>query len=68
MLDGLEEADLPIGVVAELVTEDAERPGCVAEAAGDFLGRTAVDEVGAEGFVWSVQRVFGDEEEEGEGG
>ena len=67
MLDGLEEADLLIGVMAELVTEDAERTRRVAEAASDLEGRTAFDEVGAEGLVLSVQRVFGGEEEVGQG-
>ena len=67
MTDGLEEADLLIGVMAELVTEDAEGTRRVAEAAGDLQGRTAIDEVGAEGLVLSVQRVFGGEEEMGQG-
>ena len=67
MLDGLEEADLLIGVMAELVTEDAERTGRIAEAAGDLEGRKTFDEVGAEGLVLSVQRVFGGEEEVGQG-
>src|SRR5260370_13595650 len=67
VLDGLEEADLLIGVMAELVTEDAERTGRVAEAAGDLVGRTAFDEIGAVGLVLSVQRVFGGEEEAGQG-
>ena len=67
MLDGLEEADLLIGVMAEVVTEDAERTGRIAEAAGDLVGRTAIDEVGAEGLVLSVQRVVGGEEEMGQG-
>ena len=67
VLDGLEEADLLIGIMAELVTEDAERTGRVAEAAGDLQGRPAFDEVGAEGLVLSVQRVFGSEEEVGQG-
>jgi hypothetical protein len=64
--DGLEEADLLIGVMAELVTEDTERTGRVAETAGDLKGRKAIDEVGAEGLVLSVQRVFWDEEEVGQ--
>ena len=63
MLDGLEETDLLIGVMAELVAEDAERTGRVAEAAGDLEGRKSFDEVGTEGFVLSVQRVFRGEEE-----
>lgn len=67
MLDGLEEADLLIGVTAELVTEDTERTGRVAETAGNLKRRKAIDEVGAEGLVLSVQRVFGDEEEVGQG-
>ena len=53
--------------MAELVTEDAEGPGRVAEAAGDLVGGEAFDEVGAEGLVLSVQRRFGGEEEPGHG-
>ena len=63
VLDGLEEAALLIGIMAELVAEDAEGAGRVAEAAGDLQGRPAFDEVGAEGFVLSVQGIFGSEEE-----
>ena len=66
MLDRLEEADLLIGVMAELVAEDAEGAGAVAEAAGDLVGGKSFDEVGAEGLVLSVQRGFGGEEEVGQ--
>jgi hypothetical protein len=66
MLDGLEEADLLIGVMAELVTENAKRTGCVAEASRDLKGRPAFDEVGAESLVLSVERIFGGEEEVGQ--
>jgi len=67
MLDGLEEADLLIEVMAELVTKNAEGTGGVAEASGDLERRIAIDEVGAKGLVLSVQRVFGSEEEVGQG-
>jgi hypothetical protein len=67
MLDGLEEADLLSGVMAERVTKDAEGTGRVAEASGDLERRTAIDEVVAKGLVLSVQRVFGSEEEVGQG-
>ena len=59
-LNRLKEAALLVGVVAELVAEDAEGAGHVAEAAGDLVGRAAFDEVGAEGFVLSVQGIFGE--------
>ena len=62
----LKEAALLVGVVAKLMAEDTEGAGHVAEAAGDLVGRAAFDEIGAEGFVLSVQGIFGDEEELGE--
>jgi hypothetical protein len=66
MLDRLKEAELLVGVLAELVAEDTKRAGRVAEAARDLLGRAAFEEVGAEGLVLSVQGVFGGEEEVGD--
>ena len=56
-----------IGVMAELMTKDAEGTGRVAEASGDLERRTAFDEGGAKGLVLSVQWVFGSEEEVGQG-
>ena len=40
--------------VSELVTEDMDGTGRVAEAAGDFGGRQLVDEEGAQGFVLTL--------------
>ena len=51
------------GVVAELMTEDAEGPRCVAEAASDFMGGELLDVVGTEGLVLSLERRFGGQEE-----
>ena len=65
MLDGLKETDLFVGVMAELVAQDPKRARRVAEAEGDLVGRAAFEEVGSEGLVLSVQRVFGSEEEAG---
>jgi hypothetical protein len=54
----------PFGeVVAELMTEDAEGPRCVAEASSDFVGGELLDVVGAEGLVLSLERRFGGQEE-----
>ena len=64
---GLEEAPLLVGQVAELMTEDAEGAGGIAEAPGDFEGGESFDEVGAEGFVLTLERVIGGEEEAGFG-
>jgi len=40
-----------VGLVAEVVTEDAEGPGRVAESASGLLGGLASDEISAEGLV-----------------
>ena len=60
---GREEGGPLGGVVAELMTEDAEGPRCVAEAASDLVGGELLDEVGAEGLVLSLERRFGGQEE-----
>jgi hypothetical protein len=49
--------------MSELVAQDAKRARRVTKAARDLMGRAAIDEVGTKGFVLSVQRVFGSEEE-----
>ena len=48
---------------AEMVGQDAEGAGSVAEALGDFIGGESVDEVGAEGFVLALGGGSGFEEE-----
>jgi hypothetical protein len=62
----LKETELLVGIVAELLAEAWQGAGRVAEAAGDLLGRTTFDETGGEGFVVSVQAVFGGVEEVGD--
>ena len=63
VLGMLEEGRAFGGIVTELVAEDTKGTRGVGEAAGD-LGRGAfLDEVGAEGLVLAVERIFrGDEE------
>ena len=50
-------------VVAELITQDAEGAGRVAEAASDVAGKLLIDEVSAEGFVLALQGELGGEKE-----
>jgi len=59
----LEERRALMGVVAELVAENAERVGGVAEAAGDFGSGQFLDEEGAQGFVLAMKRRLGAEKE-----
>jgi hypothetical protein len=63
--EGAEEGRALLEVVAELVTEDAEGAGGIAEPPSRLGGRELLDEVGAEGFVLAMQRAFGGEEEGG---
>jgi hypothetical protein len=63
--EGAEEGGALLRIVAELMTQDAEGAGRIAEAQGGFRRRELVDEVGAEGFVLAVQRLFGGKEEGG---
>jgi hypothetical protein len=65
MLNGLKEAALLVGLMAELVAKNPKGSGGVAEGAGNLKGRPALDEVSAEGFVLSVEWVLGSEEELG---
>ena len=46
-----------LGVLAELVAEDAEASGGVAEASGNRGGREMLDEIGSKSLVLSVGRV-----------
>jgi hypothetical protein len=50
-------------VVAELVAQDAKRPGRIAEAARDICGPLLVDEEGTERLVLALERFRGREEE-----
>ena len=60
---GLEVAE-EIGLrAAEMVAEDAEGTGGIAESLRDELGRDALHEVGAEGLVLAVGRGGGFQEE-----
>jgi hypothetical protein len=58
-----EEGSAPVGVVAELVTEDAKGARGIAEAVGDFVGGHLLDEVGAQGLILALQGILGAEEE-----
>ncbi len=61
--EGAEEGRALLGIVAELMTQDAEGAGRITEVPSRFDGRESFDEVGAEGFVLAMQRLFGGEEE-----
>jgi hypothetical protein len=63
MLGSLEESGALGGLMAELMTEDAESAWRVIETAGDLGRRQLIQEVGAEGFVLAVKGGFGSEEE-----
>jgi hypothetical protein len=54
-----------LGVVAELVTEDAEGAWRIAEALRGLGGRPSLDEVGTEGFILAMERLFRGKEEGG---
>jgi len=58
-----EEGSAFLGVVAELMAEDAEGAGGVTEATGDVGRGLLIDEEGAEGFVLALQRELGGKEE-----
>jgi hypothetical protein len=48
------------GIVAELIAEDAEGAGGIAEAASDFGRWFVIDEEGAEGLVLALQGNWGE--------
>jgi hypothetical protein len=52
----LEEGGAFLGVVAEVVAENAQGVGGITEAAGDLGAGQFLDEEGAEGFVLAVER------------
>jgi len=61
----LEERGAFLGVVTELVAEDAQGVGGITEAAGDLRAGQLLHEEGAEGLVLAVEWRFGTEEELG---
>jgi hypothetical protein len=61
----LEESGAFLGVVTELVAEDAHGVGGITEAASDLRPRHFLHEEGAEGLVLAVEWRFGGEEELG---
>ena len=65
MFGNLEEGAALVGVMAELVTEDAESAWGVMKAAGDLGRREFIQEIGAKGFILAVKRGFGREKEFG---
>jgi hypothetical protein len=58
-----EEGSAFVGIVAELIAEDAEEAGGVAKAASDVGRGLLIDEEGAEGFVLALQRELRGKEE-----
>jgi len=58
-----EEGSAFLGIVAELIAEDAEEAGGVAEAASDVGRGLLIDEEGAEGFVLALHRELRGQEE-----
>jgi hypothetical protein len=58
-----EEGSAFLGIVAELMAEDAEGAGSVAEAAGNVGRGFLIDEVSAEGFVLALHGELGGQEE-----
>jgi hypothetical protein len=61
----LEVALLAVGVVTELMAQDAETTGRIAEPIGDLGGRQTLDEVSPKGLVLSLERLEGLKEEPG---
>ncbi len=58
-----EERGAFLRVVAELVTQDAEGAGRIAEAAGDVGGGLVLDEVSTEGFILALHGELRGQEE-----
>jgi hypothetical protein len=61
----LEERCALVRVVAELIAENPESIGGVAETAGDLASWQLLHEEGAQGLVLAMERLFGAEEELG---
>jgi hypothetical protein len=57
------EEEFPVGILAKLMTEDAETAGRVAKLPGRMGGGVALDEKGAEGLILAVDGVFRFQEE-----
>ncbi len=57
------EEEFPVGVLTELVAEDAETAGGIAEALGRPGGGEALHEEGAEGLVLAMDKVLWFQEE-----
>ena len=66
--DPLEESEALRRVVSELVTEDPKGPGGIIKADRHLVGRQPPHEETAQGFVLTLQRRFGREEELSLGG
>jgi hypothetical protein len=58
-----EEGSPMIGIVAELMTENAKRTGGIAEALRDLGGRKLVDEVSTQRFILAMRGRLGSCEE-----
>jgi hypothetical protein len=58
-----EERGALLGVVAELMAEDAEGGRGVTKTAGDVAGRLIIDEQGADRFILTLQGKLWSEEE-----
>ena len=63
---GLRLEELSVGILAELMAQDAKAPSGIAEALGSFCGGDFIDEEGAESLILSMSWVGGNEEGVGE--
>jgi hypothetical protein len=63
VLEVLEEGVSLFGIVPKLVAEDAKGTRGVAETTGHLVGRLTLDEKGTQGFILSVEGLFGGQEE-----
>ena len=54
---GRRHKELGLWIAPKLMAEHAEGAGAIAEVTGDFVGRAALDEEGAQGFVHALARV-----------
>jgi len=57
---------LPVRILAKLVTEDAETAGRITKTQGGFPGGQSLDEISAEGFVLTMDGIFGDKKAAGQ--
>ena len=58
-----EESGTMVGIVAELMAENAKRTGGIAEASRDKGGRKLVDEVSTQGLILALRGRLGGREE-----